>query len=213
MNPIEWFAWLTRPDGLMAVLSSNWLLGSLIVAAIVFLETGLVVLPFLPGDSLLFATGAFLGVAGVSPLPSLAMITLAAIAGDALNYSLGRSRTLGGRLLARIPPAHAAQARAYFSRYGGMTVTLARFIPIVRTVAPFVAGLTHMPARGFAVFNVLGAIAWTGSLIMLGYLLGAIDWVRANLHWLSLAIVLLSVGPIAVKLLAGRRAWPGGADA
>ena len=131
------FAWLTSENGLMALLAQNWVLGTLIIALIIFVETGLVIMPFLPGDSLLFAAGAFLGLAGIDPLTSIAIITAAAIAGDALNYTIGSSRW--GQKLAHsrwIKPAHMERAREYFARFGAMTITVARFVPIVRTLAP-----------------------------------------------------------------------------
>ena len=123
----ELFSWLTSEQGLMALLAQNWVLGTCIIAAIVFIETGLVVMPFLPGDSLLFAAGAFLGLAGIDPIVSLAAITFAAIAGDALNYAIASSRW--GQKLAHsrwVKPDHLERARDYFARYGAMTITVAR---------------------------------------------------------------------------------------
>ncbi|CAB3825107.1 MAG: VTT domain-containing protein [Achromobacter pulmonis] len=201
------FAWLTSEQGLMALLAQNWVLGTCIIAAIVFVETGLVVMPFLPGDSLLFAAGAFLGLAGIDPLVSLAAITAAAIAGDALNYAIAASRW--GQRLAHsrwVRPEHLERARAYFARYGAMTITVARFVPIVRTLAPFVAGLSQMPRRTFLVYNMVGAVAWCGSMLLAGYWLGSIAWVRANLHWVSVVIIGLSLIPVALQGLQMRRA-------
>ncbi|MCG2605048.1 MAG: hypothetical protein KBO60_18475 [Achromobacter sp.] len=122
MSITELFSWLTSEQGLMALLAQNWVLGTCIIAAIVFIETGLVVMPFLPGDSLLFAAGAFLGLAGIDPMISLAAITFAAIAGDALNYAIASSRW--GQKLAHsrwVKPDHLERARDYFARYGAMT--------------------------------------------------------------------------------------------
>ena len=201
------FAWLTSEQGLMALLAQNWVLGTCIIAAIVFVETGLVVMPFLPGDSLLFAAGAFLGLAGIDPLVSLAAITAAAIAGDALNYAIAASRW--GQRLAHsrwVRPEHLERARAYFARYGAMTITVARFVPIVRTLAPFVAGLSQMSRRTFLVYNMVGAVAWCGSMLLAGYWLGSIAWVRANLHWVSAVIIGLSLIPVALQGLQMRRA-------
>lgn len=178
----------------------------LVLFLIVFAETGLVVLPFLPGDSLLFAAGAFLGLAGIDPLASLAAITAAAIAGDALNYAIASSRW--GQKLAHsrwVKPDHLKRARDYFARYGAMTITVARFVPIVRTLAPFVAGLSQMPRRTFFIYNVVGAIAWCGSMLLAGYWLGSIAWVRANLHWVSVIIIGLSLVPVALQWLQIRR--------
>ena len=206
MSITEMFAWLTSEQGLMALLAQNWVLGTGIIAAIVFIETGLVVMPFLPGDSLLFAAGAFLGLAGIDPLASLAAITAAAIAGDALNYAIASSRW--GQKLAHsrwVKPDHLKRARDYFARYGAMTITVARFVPIVRTLAPFVAGLSQMPRRTFFIYNVVGAIAWCGLMLLAGYWLGSITWVRANLHWVSVIIIGLSLVPVALQWLQMRR--------
>ena len=198
-------AWFSSDQGLMAMLSQNWLLGTLIIAAIIFVETGLVVMPFLPGDSLLFAAGAFLGVAGISPLVPLAILCLAAIAGDSTNYAIGRS-VLGQQIVRRgwIKPNHLAQTRSWFDRFGGPTITIGRFVPVVRTVAPFMAGLAGMAARQFLAFNVVGAIVWCGTLILAGHWLGHIVWVREHLHWLSLGIVGVSVLPVVIHFMAER---------
>ena len=132
-------------------------------------------MPFLPGDSLLFAAGAFLGLAGIDPLTSIAIITAAAIIGDALNYTIGSSRW--GQKLAHsrwIKPAHMERAREYFARFGAMTITVARFVPIVRTLAPFVAGLSQMPRGRFYAYNVVGGVVWCSSMMLAGYWLGSI---------------------------------------
>ena len=158
-------------------------------------------MPFLPGDSLLFAAGAFLGLAGIDPVVSIAAITAAAIAGDALNYAIASSRW--GQKLAHsrwVKPDHLERARSYFARYGAMTITVARFVPIVRTVAPFVAGLSQMPRRTFFAYNVIGGIVWVGSMILAGYWLGSIAWVRTNLHWVSVIIIGLSLIPVVWQL-------------
>lgn len=195
--------WFTNGHGMMALLTQNWLLGTLIIAVIVFCETGLVVMPFLPGDSLLFTTGALLGLTGIAPYVSILIITLAAILGDATNYSIGRSR-LGQALMTRgwIKDAHLDKAQAYFDRFGGPTITLGRFVPIVRTVAPFVAGLTGMCPRRFLMFNVLGGTVWCSGLILAGYWLGQVSWIHDHLTLMSLGIVFLSLVPVLAH--AGR---------
>ncbi|MGB3433017.1 VTT domain-containing protein [Achromobacter sp.] len=206
MSIPELFSWLTSEHGLMALLAQNWVLGTAIIAAVIFVETGLVVMPFLPGDSLLFAAGVFLGLAGIDPAISLATIIAAAIAGDALNYTIGASSW--GQRLARsrwVKPEHMARARAYFARYGAMTITVARFVPIVRTLAPFVAGLSQMPRRTFYAYNVIGGVLWCSSMLLAGYWLGSISWVRANLHWVSLIIIGLSLIPVALQFLQVRQ--------
>lgn len=198
-------AWFSSDQGLMALLSQNWLLGIFIIAAIVFIETGLVIMPFLPGDSLLFAAGALLGLTGVSPLAPIAIVCAAAIAGDATNYAIGRS-FLGQQIVRRgwVKPRHLQRTRAWFDRFGGPTITIGRFIPIVRTVAPFLAGLSGMDPKRFLAFNIVGGIVWAGLLMSAGYMLGQIAWVREHLHWLSLGIVILSVLPVAIHVLTER---------
>ncbi len=198
------FSWLTNQQGLMDLLAQNWLLGVLLVAAIIFCETGLVVMPFLPGDSLLFATGAFLGMNGILPIGAVLILIGAAALGDGVNFMIGRSR-LGQQLIVRnwIKPRHLVLTRSYFDRFGAPTVTMGRFVPIVRTVAPFLAGLTGMRPGSFAVYNVLGAFVWCTALVMSGYWLGGMVWVRDHIGALSLSVVALSVLPVLLHL--GRR--------
>lgn len=196
-------SWLSGDQHLMALMAHDWLFGVLVVATIVFLETGLVVLPFLPGDSLLFATGAFLGLNGISPLGAILIVGLAAVLGDGLNYRIGRS-ALGQQLLSRgwIKPRHVRMTRDYFDRYGAPTVTIGRFVPVVRTIAPFMAGLSGMPARRFAVFNILGAAIWSPLFLLAGHQLGGIHWVGAHLGALMAGVVVVSLLPVAWHLAA-----------
>ena len=156
-------------QGVMAVLAQDRLLGTCPIAGIVFVGTGLVVMPLQPGDSPLFAAGAFPGLTATSPLAPMAIIAFAAIAGDAMNYGIGRS-SLGQTIIRRgwVKPKHLAQTREWFDRYGGATITIGRFIPIVRTVAPFLAGLSGMRARQFALCNVIGGLLWYSLLMMAG---------------------------------------------
>ncbi|MDW3685278.1 VTT domain-containing protein [Cupriavidus sp. CV2] len=197
-------SWITNDQQIMSTMANNWVYGLLIVAAIVFLETGMVVLPFLPGDSLLFATGAFLGINGIPPLPAIALIGLAAVLGDGVNYMIGRSAV--GQLLIRkawIKPRHLEKTRAYFDRYGGSTITVARFVPIVRSVAPFLAGLGGMCPRRFTLYNLLGAALWCSGLLLAGFWLGGIEWVRGHMSWLTVAIIAVSLLPVAFQLRRG----------
>lgn len=208
---MSWLNWFTSEQGLMAVLGHNWLLGLLIIAAVIFVETGVVVMPFLPGDSLLFAAGAFLAVAGKSPLVLIAVACAAAILGDAVNYAVGRS-ALGQQIVRRgwIKPRHLEQTKGWFDRYGGGTVTVGRFVPIVRTIAPFMAGVSGMRAPRFFAFNIAGGLLWCSALTLAGYWLGHITWVREHLQWLSLVIVAVSVLPVAIQFWIAR---PKGAKA
>ncbi|MCW3479484.1 VTT domain-containing protein [Neisseriaceae bacterium JH1-16] len=198
-------SWLSSEQGMMALLAQNWLLGTGLIAMIVFLETGVVVMPFLSGDSLLFAGGAFLGLAGISPVLPMVLIAGAAIAGDSANYAIGRS-ALGQQIVRRgwIKPAHLAKTKVYFDRFGGPTVSIGRFLPIVRTVSPFLAGLTGMCPRRFMLFNVLGGVVWCASLVLAGYWLGQISWVRDHLSSLTMGVVAVSLLPAGIHLLIRR---------
>ena len=184
-----------------------------ILFLIVFAETGLVVTPFLPGDSLLFAAGALaatgaLDVAGVSLL-----LIVAAILGDAVNYSIGRM--VGTRVihLAQtdprwgrwIQPAHLAKAHEFFERHGGKAIVLARFMPIVRTFVPFVAGVAEMGYPAFALYNVTGAVAWVGICVGAGYIFGNVPIVKENFSLVALAIVFVSILPMVFEYVKYRR--------
>jgi membrane-associated protein len=180
-----------------------------VLFAIVFCETGLVLLPFLPGDSLLFATGALIAAPG-SPLElgfTLALLIVAAILGDAVNYAVGayvgpavfteRSRLFN--------PKHVQRTEAFYAKYGKKTIFLARFVPIVRTFAPFLAGIGRMPYREFAVYNVTGAIAWVSLCTLAGYFFGRLPFVQRNFSSVILAIIVLSVLPIVFELVKAKR--------
>ncbi|NOT26355.1 MAG: DedA family protein [Acidobacteria bacterium] len=184
-----------------------------ILFLVIFAETGLVVTPFLPGDSLLFAAGALaasgaLDVAGVSLL-----LIVAAILGDAVNYSIGRM--VGTRVihLAQtdprwgrwIKPAHLAKAHEFFERHGGKAIVLARFMPIVRTFVPFVAGVAEMGYPSFALYNVTGAVAWVGICVGAGYIFGNVPIVKDNFSLVALGIVFVSILPMVFEYLKYRR--------
>ena len=180
-----------------------------ILFVIVFAETGLVVTPFLPGDSLLFAAGA-LGASGALDARVAAVVLVtAAIAGDAVNYAIGRSA--GTRLihLARtdprwgrwIRPVYIERAHEFFERHGGKAIVLGRFMPIVRTFVPFVAGVAEMSYPAFALYNVAGAIAWVGICLGAGYLFGAVPFVKDNFSLVALGIVFVSLLPMVFEAL------------
>jgi membrane-associated protein len=189
----------------------------LILFLIVFAETGLVVTPFLPGDSLLFATGT-LAAAGVLDLETCALLlTVAAIVGDAVNYAVGRragpriftasdTSRWWGRLIDR---QHLVRAAQFFDRHGGKAVVLARFVPIVRTFVPFVAGAGSMVYSRFAFFNVSGALLWVGTCVGAGYAFGNIPIVKENFSLVVLGIVFVSLVPAIVELLRHRKAGTG----
>lgn len=188
-------------SGFNADYGQNWLVGVLIVSAIVFLETGLVLLPFLPGDSLLFATGSFLGLSHLSPIIPFTMICLAAILGDQINFRLGTSG-IGNYILHKnwIKPSVLQKTHDFYKQYGAITVVLGRFIPVVRTIAPFVAGLTKMKSQRFTVLNAMGGAAWSGFLLFSGYWLCHIAWVKTHFQLFSLGVVIISVLPVIFHL-------------
>ena len=182
----------------------------LVLFVIVFCETGLVVTPFLPGDSLLFAAGAVCAMDGsvLDVRWMAALLFMAALLGDNLNYGLGRyagPRAFSGRL-PLLNPSHLAKTRAFFDRHGGKSVVLARFVPIVRTFAPFVAGVGAMRYPRFLTFSVLGAVLWVGTFVTAGWGFGNLPWVKANFSKVILAIIVISVMPIAIEWWKHRRA-------
>jgi membrane-associated protein len=178
--------------------------------AVIFCETGLVVTPWLPGDSLLFAAGAF-AAAPESPISLPLMIVLliaAAVIGDTVNYTIGYH--LGPKVFKYerswfFNKKHLAKAQAFYEKYGSKTLILARFVPIVRTFAPFVAGVGRMPYRRFAIFSVSGAIAWVLICVLSGYLFGRQEWVSSHFELVVVAIVLISVLPMAIELVLSWR--------
>ncbi|MDX5629253.1 MULTISPECIES: DedA family protein [unclassified Brenneria] len=182
-----------------------------ILFLILFCETGLVVTPFLPGDSLLFVAGA------LAALPSndldvhlmVFLLTVAAILGDAVNYTIGR---LFGEKLFSNPHSkifrrsYLDKTHQFYARHGGKTIILARFVPIVRTFAPFVAGMGHMSYRHFAAYNVVGALLWVLLFSYAGYLFGDLPIVQQNLKLLIVAIILVSILPGVIEIIRHRRA-------
>lgn len=186
--------------------------GLVLVALIVFAESGLLVGFMLPGDSLLFVAGFLASDAGGSVLPPIWIvaptITLAAIVGDQVGYAFGRR--VGARLQARpkswwFDPKHVERATVFFERHGPKTIVLARFVPIVRTFAPIVAGVGTMPYRTFVTYNVIGGMAWGTGLTVLGWGLGGLDVVRHNVEVAVIGIVAASLLPPAIEAVRHRR--------
>ena len=170
---------------------------------IVFCETGLVVTPFLPGDSLLFVTGAVAAAGGMDITLVMATLVAAALCGDNVNYWIGR--TLGVKVFRRfINPAHLQRTHEFYERHGGKTIILARFVPIVRTYVPFVAGLGTMPYLKYITFCVAGALIWVMSLCLAGYWFGNIPQVKSNLTLVILIIVAISISPGVIAWLRSR---------
>lgn len=178
---------------------------------VVFCETGLIVTPFLPGDSLLFALGALSAAEGayLDPVYLAATMWAAALLGDSVNYSVGRA--LSGRLARReaarfVNRAHLERTQSFFEKHGGKTIVLARFAPIIRTYAPFVAGLGRMRIPRFAAFSAFGALAWIASFLSAGYHFGNVPSVKSNFHIVIVAIVVVSALPAAIEFARSRMA-------
>jgi membrane-associated protein len=179
-----------------------------ILFAIVFLETGVVVTPFLPGDSLLFAAGALAAVGGLNVWALFGLLALAAILGDTANYWIGHQ--VGPRAFSVdrwfLKHKHLVRTQEFYARHGGKTIFLARFVPIVRTFAPFVAGIGTMSYPRFLAWNLVGGVVWVGACLGAGYLFGNIPVVKENFTLVILGIVFVSVLPIAVEWLRHRSA-------
>ncbi|MFA6092658.1 MAG: DedA family protein [Elusimicrobiota bacterium] len=180
-----------------------------VLFAVIFCETGLVVTPYLPGDSLLFAVGA-LAASPDSPikLPLICvLLILAAVLGDAVNYSAGK--WIGPKIFNKTDSRifdrrHLLRTHRFYEKYGGKTIVLARFIPIIRTFAPFVAGIGEMSYAQFALYNVAGGVAWTLSFLLGGYYFANMPFVQKNFHYVVLAIIVISVIPVIVELVRAR---------
>jgi membrane-associated protein len=183
---------------LSELISSYGLVTYLILFGIVFVETGIVFMPFLPGDSLLFAAGALAALGSLNIWLVLILLTIAAILGDTSNYWIGHF--FGQKIIdnPKIPlnQNHIDKTNAFFAKHGGKTIFLARFVPIVRTFAPFVAGLGKMDYGKFLMFNIIGGIVWVVSLTMAGFLFGNVEFVKHNFSLVVIAIVVLSIVPM-----------------
>jgi membrane-associated protein len=188
-----------------------WIYAVLFV--IVFAETGLVVTPFLPGDSLLFATGAIAATGALDIRLATILVLIAAIAGDAVNYSVGRF--VGVRIIERarsdpdwgrwVNPLYIDRAHEFFERHGGKAIVMARFAPIIRTFVPFVAGVAEMSYPAFALYNVVGAVAWVAICVGAGYVFGNVPIVKDNFSLVTIGIVFVSLLPMVYEYLRYRR--------
>ncbi|MCU1715572.1 DedA family protein [Pseudomonas sp. 5P_3.1_Bac2] len=178
-----------------------------ILFLVIFCETGLVVMPFLPGDSLLFIAGAVAAGGGMDPVLLGGLLMVAAILGDSTNYVIGR--TAGERLFSNPDSKifrrdYLQKTQDFYDKHGGKTITLARFMPIIRTFAPFVAGVARMPYLRFVSFSVFGTILWVGGLVTLGYYFGNVPFIKKNLSLLVIGIILLSLLPMIIGVLRSR---------
>lgn len=180
----------------------------LLLFVIVFCETGLVVTPFLPGDSLLFAVGAFAARGSLDLVTSLIILFVAGVLGDTANYWIGAR--VGPAVFQKkdsrlFNPAHLAKAHDFYEKYGAKTIVLARFLPILRTFAPFVAGIARMSYAKFLAYNLIGAAVWVGVLVLAGYFFGNIPIVRDNFSIAILVIIVVSIMPVISEYLRHRR--------
>jgi len=204
-NPLDLILHL---DAYLDLLVNNygpWIYAILFM--VIFCETGLVVMPFLPGDSLLFIAGAVAAGGGMDPVLLGGLLMAAAILGDSTNYVIGRT---AGEKLFRNPNSkifrrdYLQQTHDFYERHGGKTVTLARFLPILRTFAPFVAGVAKMSYPRFLGFSIAGTVLWVGGLVTLGYFFGNVPFIKQNLSLMIVAIILLSLLPVIIGVVRSR---------
>jgi membrane-associated protein len=180
-----------------------------ILFAIVFCETGLVVLPFLPGDSMLFAAGTIAAVGDMNIFMLIGLLIIAAILGDFVNFEIGKH--FGQKLFANpnskiFKQSYLEKTHNYYEKYGGRTIIIARFIPIVRTFAPFVAGMGRMHYGEFIRYNIIGAVAWVVIFTLLGYFFGQLPFVKEHFSWIMIGIIVFSVLPMIIEIIRHRMA-------
>lgn len=184
----------------------NWIYA--ILFAIVFCETGLVVLPFLPGDSMLFAAGTIAAVGDMNIFVLIGLLIVAAVLGDFVNFEIGKH--FGQKLFSNpnskiFKQSYLQKTHDYYEKYGGRTIIIARFIPIVRTFAPFVGGMGNMNYAQFARYNIVGAVLWVVSFTTLGYFFGQLPFVKEHFSWIMIAIIVFSVVPMIVEIVRHRK--------
>ena len=194
-------------DTHLSQLSSQYgVLTYAILFGIIFIETGVVLMPFLPGDSLLFAAGALAALGSLNPFLVFGVLALAAFLGDTSNYWIGHF--FGQKIIAnpKIPinQAHIDQTNKFFDKHGGKTIFLARFVPIIRTFAPFVAGVGKMHYSKFITYNIVGGITWVGLFVFAGYFFGNVPIIKHNFSLVIIGIIILSVAPMLWHLVSGR---------
>jgi membrane-associated protein len=205
---ITFIEFFLRLDEYIAQMISDygaWTYG--ILFAIIFVETGLVIMPFLPGDSLLFAAGTFAALGSLNIWYLIGLLIIAAITGDAVNYSIGHY--LGERAyhIKWIKKEYLEKTHAFFEKHGGKAIFLARFVPIVRTFAPFVAGIGKMSYAYFATYNIVGGIVWVVVFTLLGFFFGNIPFVKKNFELVIIVIILLSVVPMIYEWWRARQEY------
>lgn len=202
---IDLFLHLDKHLGTVVAQYAGW--SYAILFAVIFCETGLVVTPFLPGDSLLFAAGAIAATGALNPFWLFLALSAAAILGDTVNYWIGHyigPRAFTGKMRF-LKKEHLDRTHRFFEKYGGKTIILARFVPIVRTFAPFVAGIGAMNYPKFILYNIVGGVAWVAILVFAGYLFAEIEFVKNNFSIVIIAIIIISVLPMVVEFWRARK--------
>jgi membrane-associated protein len=209
MDLIHWFVdfFLHLDQHLAEVIQRYGTTTYFLLFLIVFLETGLVITPILPGDSLLFAAGTFAALGHLSLWPLFFLLCVAAILGDTVNYAIGAR--LGPKVFSYsksrfFNPEHLKKTHAFYEKYGGKTIIIARFVPIVRTFAPFVAGVGQMSYRQFIGYNVIGGVLWVSICVFAGYFFGNLPFVKKNFSVVVIVIVLISLLPAVIEYLRHR---------
>lgn len=179
---IEWITWFTSEQGLLSLLEKNWLIGLIIIAVIIYLETVVIFLSFLPSDSLLVTVGVFVSTLGLNEPIAIAIISLGAVVADATCFALGRSH-FGKNVVRKrwLKPSHVEKTEQFYEKYGGMSIMFGRFFPILRTLTPFLAGMTNIPFIKYFMYSVSGAILWCGGLITIGMLVSRFEFVKNNI--------------------------------
>lgn len=201
-NPIDVFLHLDVYLAQIIAQYGNWVYALLF--AVIFVETGVVVMPFLPGDSLLFVAGMLAGGGHMNLYALMGLLFAAAVLGDAVNYTIGRY--FGHKLFANkdskiFRQDYLQKTHAFYEKHGGKTIILARFVPIVRTFAPFVAGMAEMSYHRFVLFNLVGAAVWVVSLLYAGYFLGGIPFIAKNIGSIAIALVLIPAMPVVIEFI------------
>ena len=187
----------------------------LILFLVIFIETGLVLMPFLPGDSLLFTAGLFARTGHLNLSYILILLFIAAVVGDNVNYFIGKNiglRMLGIKIRGKkvVKQEYLDKTHEFYEKHGTKTIIMARFVPIVRTFAPFVAGVAEMKYRRFLSYDILGGALWIGSLTMAGYFLGHFEWIKNNIEKVALIIIFISILPVIIEVIKANRASKSG---
>jgi membrane-associated protein len=187
----------------------------LILFLVIFIETGLVLMPFLPGDSLLFTAGLFARTGHLNLSYILILLFIAAVVGDNVNYFIGKNiglRMLGIKVRGKkvVKQEYLDKTHEFYEKHGTKTIIMARFVPIVRTFAPFVAGVAEMKYRRFLSYDILGGALWIGSLTMAGYFLGHFEWIKNNIEKVALMIIFISILPVIIEVIKANKASKSG---